>query len=311
VQLNYLQYCRKINPIISAFLWGVLLLFTHQLFAQSGTTQNISSSALRSMARLYMAYGNYDKAQVVAQAALTQAEQQNIDSEEMAMCLIDLGTVYGYQDMLEESADLLGKGVQLQKKAVGNHPYVAYTLQMLSDVYRREGQYGRAQDALAEAFSIMMTCHNEQDRELLAFTASSAKLMMEQGQVAQADALYAKILDRTIESYGRTHLQTAAILSGFAEVELLEGKIDSARQRIDQALEIQEKYFGASHQMLIPAWLTKARIDRAAGNTTEAETWLNKAIQVIQLRHNVVALARIHEKVNAIRTQGVYVAMTQ
>jgi tetratricopeptide (TPR) repeat protein len=258
-----------------------------------------------------MAYGNYDKAQTAAQTALSQAEAGHIEGEELAMCLIDLGTVYSYQDMLEESADLLSKGVQLQKKAVGKHPYVAYTLQMLSDIYRRQGQFDRAQNTLNEALSIMATFHNQQDREMLSFAASLAKLMTAQGQVAKADALYAQILDRTLSSYGPAHLQTATILSGYAEVELLEGKIDSASQRIDQAIGIGEKQFGTDHQMLIPAWLTKARISRAAGNTTEAETWLNKAIAVTQLQHNVVALARVHEKVNAIRTEGVYIAMTQ
>jgi tetratricopeptide (TPR) repeat protein len=261
------------------------------------------------MARLYMAYGNYDKAQAAAQLALAQAEAGHIEGEELAMCLIDLGTVYGYQDMLEESESMLSKGVQIQKKAVGNHPYVAYTLQMLSDVYRREGQYSRAQDTLNKALSIMETCHNQQDREMLSFLASRAKLLTAQGQVAEADALYAQILDRTLSSYGPAHLQTATVLSGYAEVELLEGKIDSACQRIDQALQIQEMHFGPGHHMLIPAWLTRARISRAAGHAAEAETWLNKAIEVTQSQNNIVTLARIHEKVNAIRTDGVYVAM--
>jgi tetratricopeptide (TPR) repeat protein len=305
MRLDYFHLNCKTRPIVSV-LWGVLLLCTPS-FAE----QTVSTSALRSMARLYMAYGNYDKALAVAQTAMIGAEKQNIDGEELAMCLIDLGTVYSYQDMLEESENLLSKGVGLQKKAVGNHPYVAYTLQMLSDVYRREGQYSRAQDTLNEALSIMATFHNQQDREMLPFMASSAKLMLAQGQVAGADALYAQILDRTLSSYGPAHLQTATILSGYAEVELLEGKIDSANQRIDQAIGIGQKQFGPDHQMLIPTWLTKARIDRAAGNNAQAEIWLNKAIRAAQSQNNIVALARVHEKVNAIRTKGVYVAMTQ
>jgi tetratricopeptide (TPR) repeat protein len=306
MRLDYFHLQCKMRPIISV-LWVVLLFCSTSAFA----AQNASTVTLRSMSRLYMAYGNYDKAQAVAQTALAGAEKDNIGGEELAMCLIDLGTVYSYQDMLEESENLLSKGVGLQRKAVGKHPYVAYTLQMLSDVYRRQGQFDRAQDTLNDALSIMAAFHNQQDREMLTFTASSAKLMTAQGKITQADALYAQILDRTLLSYGPAHLQTAAILLGYAEVELLEGKIDSASQRIDQALGIQEKNFGPDHQMLIPTWLTKARISRAAGNTTEAETWLNKAIAVTQLQHNVVALARVHEKVNAIRTEGVYIAMAQ
>jgi tetratricopeptide (TPR) repeat protein len=282
-----------------------VLFFTIPAFGAKA----VSTATLRSMARLYMAYGNYDKAQAAAQLALAQAEAGHIEGEELALCLIDLGTVYGYQDMLEESESMLSKGVQIQKKAVGNHPYVAYTLQMLCDVYRREGQYSRAQDTLNEALSIMAAFHNQQDREMLPFAASSAKLMTAQGQVAGADALYAQILDRTLSSYGPAHLQTAAILAGFAEAQLLEGKTDEALGKINRAIEIQEIHFGHDHQMLVPAWLTRARICRAAGNTADAETWLDKAIRVTQLQNNIVALARVYEKVNAIRTDGVYVAM--
>jgi tetratricopeptide (TPR) repeat protein len=303
MRLDYIHLPCKTRPIVSA-LWAFLLLC-----ASSFAAQTVSTASLRSVARLYMAYGNYDKAQAVAQTALAGAEKDNIGGEELALCLIDLGTVYSYQDMLEESANLLSKGVQLQKKAVGKHPYVAYTLQMLCDVYRRQGQFDRAQETLNDALSIMAGFHNQQDREMLSFTASQAKLMTAQGQIAQADALYAQILDSTLLSYGPAHLQTAAILAGYAEVELLEGKTDSARQRIDRALQIQEIQFGRDHQMLIPTWLTKARICRAAGNTTEADTWLNKAIAVTQSQNNVVALARIYEKANAIRTGGVYMAM--
>jgi tetratricopeptide (TPR) repeat protein len=287
-------------------LWGVLLLF-----GSSFAAQNVSTATLRSMARLYMAYGNYDKAQAAAQQALSEAEAGDVEGEELALCLIDLGTVYGYQDMLEESASLLNKGVQIQKKAVGNHPYVAYTLQMLSDVYRREGQFKLAQDTLNDALSIMTTCRNPQAREMLSFQASRAKLLTAQGKITEADALYAQIVEKTLESYGPAHLQTATILSGYAEVEMLEGRIDSAGRRINQALQIQEMHFGPNHHMLIPVWLTKARISRAAGNTAEAETWLSKAIQITEAQNNIVALARIHEKANAIRTDGVYVAATQ
>jgi tetratricopeptide (TPR) repeat protein len=263
------------------------------------------------MARVYMAYGNYDKAQAASQLALAQAEAGHIGGEELAMCLIDMGTVYSYQDMLEESTQMLSLGVQLQKKAVGSHPYVAYTLQMLCDVYRRQGQFKQAQKTLDEAMAIMAACHNQQDSQMLSFRASQAKLMTAQGQAAAANVLYADILDKTIESYGPSHLQTATILAGFAEVQLLEGKTDLALGKINRAIEIQEIYFGRDHQMLIPSWLTKARICRAAGNTAEAETWLTKAIATTQLQNNVVALARVYEKVNAIRNNGVYVATAQ
>ena len=306
MRLNFLYSSCSTRPIVSALLWAILLIYT-----PSPAAQSTSTTTLRSMARIYMAYGNYDKAQTIAETALAQAQRQNITGEELAMCLIDLGTVYSYQDMLEESADMLNKGIQQQKQSVGNHPYVAYTLQILSDVYCRAGQYDRAQETLDKALLIMSRYHKQQDREMLTFQASSAKLLAAQGQAAQAGILYCEILARTIELYGDNHLQTANVLMGAARADLLEGNIDSAGQRLNQAMLIQEKYFGPNHQMLIEAWLMMAQINRAAGNAAEAEIWLDKVIQAAQTRHNAVTLARLYEKINTIRTQNVYMAMAK
>lgn len=291
---------------ITLFLWGVLLLLSPCFAAQ-----NVSTATLRSMARVYMAYGNYDKAQTITETAMGQARRQDIGGEELAMCLIDLGTVYSYQDMLEEAADMLSRGVQLQKQSVGNHPYVANTLQMLCDIYCRAGQYQQAQDTLDEAFLIMTRYQKQQDREMLSFEASRAKLAAAQGQAAKAGILYTELLSRTIEFYGENHLQTASVLIGAAQADFMQGSIDLAGRRVEQALMIQERYFGSNHPMLIDAWLTMAQINRAAGKNTEAETWLSKVIQAVQTRHNAVTLARIHQKVNAVRAENAYVTLNQ
>jgi hypothetical protein len=58
-----------------------------------------SSKTLRSMARVYMAYGEYAKAQPLAEKALTSAKREHSSDYELAMCLIDLATLYKNQGM--------------------------------------------------------------------------------------------------------------------------------------------------------------------------------------------------------------------
>jgi len=52
--------------------------------------KGLSCKTLRLMARIYMAYGEYAKAQPLAEQALTLAKQRCESDAELAMCLIDL-----------------------------------------------------------------------------------------------------------------------------------------------------------------------------------------------------------------------------
>ena len=52
-----------------------------------------SSKTLRSMARIYMAYGEYAKAQPLAEKALNLAKMKGASDSELAMCFIDLATL--------------------------------------------------------------------------------------------------------------------------------------------------------------------------------------------------------------------------
>ncbi len=79
--------------VITAILFGSL-----QAQAGAGKIKNPSSRKYRSMARVYMAYGQYQKAQPLAEQALSQAKKDNIDGRELSACLFDLAYIYNKQN---------------------------------------------------------------------------------------------------------------------------------------------------------------------------------------------------------------------
>jgi len=288
------------------YLIGLLILFGS---VGSAATQTLSTRTLRTMSRAYLAYGQYEKARVQAERAAAQARRGNAEIGEQALCLIDLATVYGYQNMLDDAAAEFEAGVELQKAALGEtHPYTAHTLRMLGDVYRRQDKLEAAEAALGEAFSVMLKHTRLQSREMTPFIIASAQLAAAAGRYDQARQTYDTAQQMLLVTYGTDHLYTAQVMQGMAEVLLACGDLQEAREQIDQSMQLQQRFYGDGSQQMIAGWLVQARIERACGAIGASETLLHKAIAAARQGNNVVTLARIHEEVGAIRREGVYTA---
>ncbi len=119
---------------------------------------------LRSMARVYMAYGDYAKAQTFAEQALALARTKNASDSELCLCVIDLAYVYDNQGRLSEAERMCKLGLKLQQKVYyKKHPYIAYTLRILSSIYQGQGRYRDARLALERAMAIMLDSHSADD----------------------------------------------------------------------------------------------------------------------------------------------------
>jgi tetratricopeptide (TPR) repeat protein len=259
-----------------------------------------------------MAYGQYDKARTLAERAVEQARREGAEVGEQALCLIDLGTVYSYENLHEEAAVRLGEGIVLQKQAIGEqHPYTAHTLRILCDVYRRQGKLEAAEASLGEAFSIMLSRTRLQNRQMAPFLIASAQLSASAGRYEESRKTYEMARQMLLTTYGPDHLYTAQAMQGAAETALACGNLQDAREQIKQSMELQERYFGGRPQMLIAGWLVQARIERACGALGESEASMHKAIAAAKQGNNVVTLARVYEQVGAIRAEGMFTAALQ
>ena len=264
----------------------------------------MSSKTMRSLARVYLAYGKYDQARTMAERALDQAEDASAEAGERGMCLIDLGTVYSSLDMLVEAEAMLSEGIVYQKQALGeSHPYVAHSLRMLCDVCRRQNKLDSAQQALTDAVTIMLDCHTPQSREMAPFYYESAKLLWAQDNMAAAQETFENALTLMEEQFGARHLMTATVLIDFAEFRIADHQLEAAEVMIDRALEIQDRYYDPDHPRHVQAWLVKARLCRAQGDFKKSETWISRAIETTSRSRNVVSLASLHDRVNRLRTE--------
>ena len=99
----------KSNELKNRFLVFTFIILLIESIAwgePKPSKKDLSCKTLRAMARIYMAYGEYTKAQPLAEQALTLAKNKGESDSELSMCLIDLATLYKSQDKLLEAENM-------------------------------------------------------------------------------------------------------------------------------------------------------------------------------------------------------------
>jgi len=267
------------------FLCICLVFCDSALGAQTRPAQQNtqSSASLRAMARVYMACGGYEKAQPLLERAMNLAQATNAPDGEVCACLIDLAYLYKEQGNLGQAETMCRLGLQLQEKVYHpNHPYVAYTLRILSEICREQGRYEEAKSTLERAMTIMRAVRADDDQEVAPFKVDKARLLMAAGDLADAESCFKEALEVIVRTFGREHLYTAKVQSSLAALYASQGRYAEAKALISKALTVHEKVHGPDHHFLVPLWLVTADIDQAQGRTADAEMLLEKSLRVVR-----------------------------
>ena len=184
------------------------------------------SKTLQAIARIYMANGDYGKAEKFANKALNAAvTKEGLDStlrpssgqasstqaqEDISSCLIDLVWIYKNQGRLLEAEKTCLLGLKLQQQVYyKDHPYIAYTLRILGSIYQAQGRYSHAGETLDRAMTIIRKCHTADDPVIASFEVDVARLLVAEGRFAEAEATYERSLRFISDYYGEDHLYTA------------------------------------------------------------------------------------------------------
>lgn len=236
-----------------------------------------SCGSLRSMARVYMACGENSKAQPLLEKALNLAKQSNAPESELCACMIDSAYLCESQGRLVEAETMCLSGLELQEKIYHkNHPHVAYTLRILSNIYQGQSRYREAAEVLDRALRIVSQGSSGSEREIAPFKADMACLLVAQGEYIKAESYFAESIASIKKSFGPDHLYTARVLSNLAKLYVLQERYDEAEALIGRTLMVYEKVFGEGHHFLVPVWLLNVKTCQAKGNMTDAKELLDK-----------------------------------
>lgn len=296
---------RSLSVRKSVFLvFLILIFFSSSLSFASPGENNLENTCrkLTSMARVYMAYGDYVKAEPLAEQSLSTAQKGGVSDVQLSNCLNDLSCVYLETGRLEEAEELCSLAVELQKEAYyDDHPYVAYTIKNLSRILRAGGKYAKADLAIEEAMRIILENHTETDHTFAPFLAEKARLLSMRGHYKESQYRYLKSLKLIRASYGPDHLYTAQIEGDFAEMYTHWGKYSKAEPLIERSIAVQQKTFGQEHHKIANAWLTQACIYGAKGLVKAQEELIQRAKKAVEKSGNPSAVSEILKRISSIR----------
>jgi tetratricopeptide (TPR) repeat protein len=301
---NHTSHTRKNRTLLFLLVCSVLLLSTGKVDGKKLLVKKTPSPrTLRAMARVYMAYGEYEKAQPLAEQALISAKNKNASDSELCSCLIDLAYLYNELGRLEDAEKMCVLGLKLQEKVYyEKHPYIAHTLTNLSSIYQAQGRYQKAKAALNRAVTIMLDCHTENDKAMIPFKVAFAQLLTAEGDFKKADTYYQSAMALINKSYGPNHLYTATVLADIAKLYTLQQRYNEAENLINRSVATQEKYYGPKHHLIASSWLTKAEVCRVKKNYAESNRLIEKALSAVKKRGSAVIFAKMKQRADKIRS---------
>jgi len=275
----------KTGRIILPALLALVTLCTVGYAARPAKGLHISSKVLRSMAKMYTAYGNYAKASSLAQSALARAKEDNASDLEMSVCMIELAFLYEKQGRLVEAEQMCRGSLKLQASIYyEGHPYIAQSLRILSSIYKESGKYELSLAAMDKALNIMLQSHLADDKAMAPFYVDYAKLLAVKGDLAQSQAYYLKAQDILETTYAPDHLYMANVKASVARLYTLQGKYGQAQSELNQALAVQQRVYGSNNQLLAPTWLSLAANCQEKQDYSQAERLLSKTLAVVDTK---------------------------
>lgn len=262
---------------------GLLLAFlgTAPAGFSASSAQEVDKScrSLRSLGRMYLAFGRVTQAQQYTGRALDMALKDNASGEELSLCFSDAAWVaMEREDYCQAEAHWL-ESLRLQQEYLGSdHPHTAYTFRSLAALYLETGRYPRARQHMQQALEIMTLYHLQDDPALGPFQADLARVMAYQGELEEAGDLYRQAHRSILASYGADHLYTARFLCEYADYTLKAGRLEQARQLLEQSKQISSQRTdytpsGQRRQQSIEAAVQEAlsRLDQTEGTPQDKD----------------------------------------
>ncbi len=271
------------------FLLAIIALAVMQCgtaSALSNPRQNITSAkAMKSMSRVYMAAGRYDKAREYASLAVAAAVRDSEPDTMTSACMIDLAWVDLQLGNYESAWTVGQEALGLQRAAYGDeHIYVAYTLRIMASICNQRGDYRLARQTLDESLDVMYA-NDAGENEVAPFLVDLAGILVAEGKYDEAEQTYMDARDKVLKSFGPSHLYTATVMTHIAALYVKQGHFEEARQFIDESYPVLKEVFGDDSYALVDTWMTIASIHEHNGELSKAENMMKRALNRVEVRY--------------------------
>lgn len=282
-----------------------LKLYQQVLNLQTGPAAKFKGGTVSSMARVYLAKGEYRKALSTAEKGLKISEKHLGKSHEMTgHSLLALGSALFRSGQFPAAKQSTDRALAIFKKRFGSeHIHTATAYYNQATFFRISGRYEEAEKLYKKAVDIRSRKGGAEHHFTVLALHWLAWTLSEQGRYDQA----AKILERTYairqKAYGAKNQQTAQEMYALAWNYRHLGRRDEARKLLENALRVHEKTLGASHYSTLETMGALGEVRGELGQYPEAIARLKASLSRAKQAHgvknpiihrNLMRLARIN-----------------
>jgi tetratricopeptide (TPR) repeat protein len=148
----------------------------------------------------------------------------------------------------DQAEPLYQRALRIREQAYGSdHHLVAWSLNRLAILYRKQCKYDQAEPLYQRALRIREQAHGPDHPDVAHPLNGLADLYRKQGKYDQAELLYHHALHILEQTHGPDHPLVAYSLIGLANLYCEQGKYDQAEPLFQRTVVIREHHLGPQH----------------------------------------------------------------
>ena len=229
----------------------------------------------------YENYGDSLRASELLEQGEENAEKLQNQPEVQAHIYDVIGRVYQSLGEFEQSANVLGKSVELRKNNnLGNSITLADSYYHLASSKHHIGDYSEADELFNIALDIYRNNPNHLSVEYANTLYLAAKIKTIRGEPSEAISMHKNSLGMRKDLLGESHRDVASGYHALGETYLYAGQPVRSLEYLDKAFDLYSELFGSNHPHLAGVHETMARSYQDLDNYDDAEQHLKRALSI-------------------------------
>jgi tetratricopeptide (TPR) repeat protein len=224
--------------------------------------------------------GDWARAVAVQVAALALADAILGDSLAFAAVAQNLAVTYKYTGDFAAAEALYLRALRIAE-AHGAHVVVAVICHNLGGLAHARGEYAVGIEWARRGLALRE--RNAPDAVAVAADRGAlAALLLEVGEVDEADRLLRAARDTFVAVLGAQHLEVAIVEGNLAAISLRRGHLLEAERLARAAVDSKQAALGSDHPTLAPTLITLGTIRRRQGQSDAALALWNEAVRILR-----------------------------
>ncbi|KAF6804329.1 Kinesin light chain 5, partial [Colletotrichum plurivorum] len=231
------------------------------------------SYLLTNMSWYLLMLGNYSKAEVIVQQAVsTRAEILGQEHPSTLTSMNNLALTYRNQGRWKEAEELFVRVMETRERVLGEeHPDTLTSMANLASTFWNQGRWKEAEELDVRVMEMNKRVVGEEHPDTLTSMANLASTYSNQGRWKEAEELQAKDLEICARVLGEEHPDTLTSMANLASTFWNQGRWKEAEELDVRVMETRKRVLGEEHPSTLKSMGNLASTYRNQGRWKEAE----------------------------------------